>query len=209
MPQVWTKDEEVNFLKDISAGKNINEIALQYNRSPSALNLRLKKIIYENMKGGAKEESLAKLLHMDINKVKQLFYEYQGFIDKKAEQGIIPAQTASTLINKETIKTEHKNDNFSKIEAPTPPKLLNIGGNKTENKSEHKSKLNSEVNNIPQFEQDNRIKFAEKLSKIKKENKIMKELVDNSELRKKINKMIREGVLDKKIKKVIRKAISQ
>jgi hypothetical protein len=183
MPQVWTKNEEIDFLKKIKEGKSINELATQYNRSPSGLTLRLKKIIYENINNNVKESSLAKLLNMKESQITQYKNDYEKFIKYKENKGIHASQTKSTLVS--NIKVPSINTPKFPLNNPVP----HVGGNN--------DSLESNSN-----------KFFEKLNKIKKENKIMKELVDNVEFRKKINKMIENGILDKKIKKIIKKTIS-
>lgn len=84
-PVVWDKNEELKFLQEIASGKSMEIIAKEHDRSASALDLRLKKIIFDNITAGKKEESMAKLLNMPHDKVKQYFYEYKGFLEKKGK----------------------------------------------------------------------------------------------------------------------------
>lgn len=80
---LWTKDEEIRFLKDISKGMDIVKISEKYNRSVNALELRLKKIIYDNIESGKKDSELARKIKLPEDKIKQYYYEYKGFIEKK------------------------------------------------------------------------------------------------------------------------------
>ncbi|ARF08789.1 hypothetical protein Catovirus_1_839 [Catovirus CTV1] len=80
---LWTKEEEIEFVKDISNGKELNDLAGKYNRSANALGLRLKKIIYDNIESGRSEKKLANITKISEDKIKQYYYEYKGFIEKK------------------------------------------------------------------------------------------------------------------------------
>ena len=45
----WTREEEGKLLKLIASGKTCKELTGGFNRSENALELRLKKIIYDNI----------------------------------------------------------------------------------------------------------------------------------------------------------------
>lgn len=192
MPQVWTSQEEIEFLKGISNKISIDELSKKHNRTPSAMELRLKKIVHENIKNGKSEEGLAKLLNLDIEKIKQYNYEYKAFIEKKEDHGITNNQTASTLIDKQVMNggTSSK----LTIEPPTKTKTINMYNKKL-------SSTNTKLEDAGTTKE----KFIKKITKLKKENKFMREVVDNRELRKKINQMIKDGSLDKKFKSVLKK----
>ena len=182
MPQVWTSNEEINFLKSISAKKDMKEISRIHNRSVSALELRLKKIIHDNIQSKtANEQSLAKLLNMNVDKIRQYNYEYKGFIEKKNNNN----QSESLNLN---------DNNKLVLEPPTKIKSINniSGGSKS----------------IYSDDPSTKEKFLQKINIIKKENKIMRHIVENSELRHKLNNLIRNGKIDKKVKKVIKKVIN-
>ena len=74
---IWTQEEELQFLKNLSAGKNLEELAIIHNRSVSALELRLKKIVYDNILNGTSQTSLALLLKIPEDKIVQYCYEYK------------------------------------------------------------------------------------------------------------------------------------
>ena len=82
---LWTNQEEINFIKDISMGQKISDLANKYNRSTSALELRIKKIIYDNIISGKNEYNLSKILKIPKEKIKQYYYEYHGFLEKKGK----------------------------------------------------------------------------------------------------------------------------
>jgi hypothetical protein len=52
MTKRWTREEEASLIKDISSGRRFNELIPKYNRTELALEMRLKKIVYENIIGG-------------------------------------------------------------------------------------------------------------------------------------------------------------
>jgi hypothetical protein len=199
MPQIWTSQEEIEFLKGISNKQTIDDLSKKHNRTSSAMELRLKKIVFENMQSGKSETSLAKLLNIDIDKIRQYNYEYKGFLEKKEDGGIINNQTASTLIDKNIINNSSTHTKLT-IEPPTKSKTIN---------RYDKKKSSTNVYNHGGGNDNSKEKFISKIKKIKKENKLMKEVVDNKELRKKINKMIKDGSLDKKFKSVLKKVINE
>lgn len=78
----WTRDEELELIKDISNQITLDKLTLKHNRTESALELRLKKIIYENALSGKSLESIAKLLNLPEDKTRQYFYSYKDFKEK-------------------------------------------------------------------------------------------------------------------------------
>ena len=78
----WTREEELTLIKDVADGKSLDVIATKHGRSASAMELRLKKIIYENASSGKSLESISKLLKLSEDKVRQYFYSYKEFKEK-------------------------------------------------------------------------------------------------------------------------------
>ena len=70
MTNKWTAEEEIKLVNDISKGKTFSDLKDQYNRTELALELRLKKIIYENINAGKTASSLAKSLKLQEDKIK-------------------------------------------------------------------------------------------------------------------------------------------
>lgn len=156
MNKRWTRDEEMRLIKDISAGKDFYELADNYNRSSNALELRIKKIIYDNIQVGKTIEQLSRILNMSPQRISN-YYDHYRDINKK---------------------------NNDKIE-----------NNKEDKVSERNDKNNQDNENVKDMKK--------KMDKIKKENKILKMIINNIEYRQKINNLIRNGSLDKDIKKII------
>ncbi len=84
MPIGWTKDEEKQLISEISNKKPYDEISKIHNRSISAILLRINKIVYDNVNAGKSEKSLASLFKMDVDKIKQAYYEHKSFIERKS-----------------------------------------------------------------------------------------------------------------------------
>ena len=172
MPVPWTKDEEIKLLKEIADKKSISELAKIHDRSENAIELRLKKLIYDNIVGGKSKSSLAKLLNIEPDKIKQYYYEYKGFIEKKG-----------MTVDKEKLSDiEHKLD-----------KDISREKSKKSEKSDKSNKSKKEE------------KIKDRLRKLEKENKVMKEILDNIGMKKKIDKLIDHGFLNSKIKSIIKK----
>lgn len=166
MPDKWTKNEERELIRDISNGKSFKDIANAHNRSETAVELRIKKIIYENIEKGLTPIKMSKILNISESKVSQFYYEYKGFTEKKQNGGV------SNLVDGEKKET----------------KLSTIPENKMDNKAEIKPD-NKEV----------------KINKLLRENELMKEIIDNIEMKRKINKYVKEGILGEDVKDIIRK----
>lgn len=91
----WTSEEELNLVKDISTGISLEILAQKHNRPITAIELRLKKIIYGNVSSGKTVEQISKLLNLSEDKIKQHYYSYK---DHKEKYDITPN------INKQNIK---------------------------------------------------------------------------------------------------------
>jgi hypothetical protein len=152
----WNKDEELKLIKSISNGQDLESISKNHNRSVSAVELRLKKIIYENASQGKSIEKISKMLKLPNDKVKQYFYSYKEF----AEKHNTPTQSI-------------------KPEQHVQP--VHEGGE-------------------PEIYKDNKVI----LHGLEIENKILKLVVENRELKHKLNNLIKEGSVDKGIKDFIK-----
>ena len=85
MKSRWTKDEEIKFIKSLSKGRSFEELSLDHDRSVSALELRLKKIIYDNIIKGIEASKLSKKLNIDEDKIMQYYYSYKEFREKNGK----------------------------------------------------------------------------------------------------------------------------
>ena len=111
MPDKWTKDEERELIRDISNGKTFQEIALAHNRSETAVELRIKKIIFENIEKGMNSNKLSSILKLSESKINQFYYEYKGFTEKKQNGGVANL-VDNNLNNKINNKINNSYSNF-------------------------------------------------------------------------------------------------
>jgi DNA-binding CsgD family transcriptional regulator len=79
----WSKDEESKLLKYIQSGKTFAEISGEFNRSENALEMRLKKIIYENIQAGKSPSKISELLNINTEKIMQYNYSYKEHLERE------------------------------------------------------------------------------------------------------------------------------
>jgi hypothetical protein len=82
----WTTVEESRLLKLIASGKTCKELSggsYNFNRSENALELRLKKIIYDNINNKKPVEKISELLNINKDTIMQYYYSYKDYIEKQ------------------------------------------------------------------------------------------------------------------------------
>jgi len=79
----WEKDEEAMLLKGIASGKSINDISTELQRGGNAIQLRLKKIIYDNVNANKSIADISKVLNMPKEKITQYYYAYKEHQEKQ------------------------------------------------------------------------------------------------------------------------------
>ena len=84
----WTIEEESKLLKLIASGKTYKELSGGFNRSENALELRIKKIIFENISNGKSADRVSSLLNMPKDKIMQYYYAYKDYINKQDNNNI-------------------------------------------------------------------------------------------------------------------------
>jgi Fe-S oxidoreductase len=84
----WTLEEEKKLIKAVKHGEKIDSLAKAFNRSENALELRIKKIIYDTISEKRSLKSIAKSLNFTEDKVKQYFYSYKDMMEKKGKKTI-------------------------------------------------------------------------------------------------------------------------
>jgi len=167
----WTKEEESKLLKNIQSGKTYTEMAGGFNRSENALEMRVKKIIYENIKSGKTPSKISELLNINSDKIMQYYYSYKEHLERENKQnGGTTGEIENNKISKlENINIHHDIQNLSSRQIGGTPhniKLLKL--------REQNEKLNLLLENYI---------LKEKLSKIMKsdkniQNDILKALLD-------------------------------
>lgn len=189
----WTKEEELDLIKDIANGLQIEHIATKRNRSNSAIELRLKKIIYENIIAGRSVEIMSKKIHLPIDKIKQYFYSYKDF--KEKHSGDVDNQT-NLKTNNSDIFGEHKHRSdratvFSKLHH----EIEQIKENADE------KHISVHVNHHGGAKLDD---LENKIKQLELENKLINLIVENKQLNSQLSKLIKEGKVDKNIKVAIK-----
>jgi len=104
----WTLDEEKQLIKAIKHGKSFESLAKEFNRSENALELRIKKIIYDTISEKKSLKSIAKSLNFNEDKVKQYFYSYKDMMEKKGKKTIDIVDDDKREKEKETDKDKDK-----------------------------------------------------------------------------------------------------
>lgn len=79
----WTRQHELELINDVANGKSLEMFAQGHNRSVSAVELRLKKIIYENCVSGKSFQTISQLLKINLDKITQYYYSYKEFKEKR------------------------------------------------------------------------------------------------------------------------------
>ena len=118
----WTLEEEKKLIKAIKHGVNLDNLAKQFNRSENALELRLKKIIYDTIAEKKSLKSIVKSLNFTEDKVKQYFYSYKDMMEKKGKKTIDiidddkdKEKEKDKYKRKDKKKIDHKGANLERI----------------------------------------------------------------------------------------------
>lgn len=161
----WTREEEELMIRDIINGHSFETIAGKHDRTPLAIELRLKKIIYENIANGKSFQSISKLLKINEDQLKQYYYSYQELKQKRSGHPQPIIQQQSTTNN-----TSHSHQS---------------GGSNINDQLHHKLKKLELENKILRLVVENK-KLSHQLNKLIKDGKVDKNI-------KKIIKMIRKS----------------
>ena len=171
----WTLEEESKLLKLIASGKTCKELTGGFNRSENALELRLKKIIYDNINNNKSVEKISNLLHLNKDIVMQHYYSYKDYTEKQKggnleNPGDNNVNISSTKINSDTkINKLHNLTN----------QMNNINGNTNINTNNNTNK------NMIGGNTSGRIHILEE------QNRKMKLILENYVLKHKITKLLR------------------
>jgi hypothetical protein len=75
----WTHNEELKLIKSIKNKKSIEEIAKMHNRDSSSIELRLDKIIYENMERNNDVEYISSILNLTQDEIIKKYNSYKKY----------------------------------------------------------------------------------------------------------------------------------
>lgn len=181
----WTVQEESKLLKLLASGKTCKELTGGFNRSENALELRVKKIIYENITKGKEPERISTLLNYPKDKVMQYYYSYKDYIGKQ-QGGNIGSE--NNRVDKITQLEMNMNQEAKQ----------NINGGSTGNTG---NTGNNMINNIKDIKGgnggnngNNGISGNSGISKfesIENQNKNMKLIIENYILKQKLAKLLK------------------
>jgi len=107
--------EEEKLIKEISKGLDIDDISKLHNRSYNAIELRIKKIIYDNLSinnSSNKVDKLAKLFKLSKDTINQFYKDYKHFIDRKQTE---KEKTENKTENNKTEPASKKMDSLNKL----------------------------------------------------------------------------------------------
>jgi len=199
----WSKNEELNFVKDIAGSKTLEELSIKYVRSKEELEHRLSKIIHDNLLSGKSLDKISVILKMPIDKVHSLFNSYiaanasNGVSGANAGNGVNGANMGN-IVN----GANAGNGGVSAVNMGNIVNGANMGNIVSGVNAIHKPNMSSlglgkvYINNTQTNCVDN-FKFLEN------ENKIMKIIIENKNLKKEINDLIKLGRIHKDVLKLI------
>ena len=169
----WTLDEEKLLIRTIKSGESLENLSKELNRSENALELRIKKIIYDNIAAEKPISTLSRNLNMSSDKIKQYFYSYKDMMDKKGKTTVDIKEDIHSNSNK---KDNHDNDNV----------LSNI-----------QRHVNKETEREMNKEREKHKDKQKEITKIKMQNEKMETILKNIELKMELKKVIKGNKLDK------------
>ena len=154
----WSVEEEKMLINDIKNNKSFQELSLKYNRSPNALELRIKKIIYDNISANKSVKLIGGHLNLPEDKIMQYYYSYKEMLEKKG-------QPVNNLEKTNNIPVK----NIKKIDGGNNLSVKQNGGINRDNESK------STIDNI---KEQNDV-FEEILKNVRSRQKLLKLLKDN------------------------------
>ena len=82
----WTQDKELELITMIKNNINVEDIAKRFNKSKHEIELRLGKIIHENLKGNKTIDIISKLINMSNDKIVKYHCLYKD--NKKVDDSV-------------------------------------------------------------------------------------------------------------------------
>lgn len=122
----WTLEEEKKLIKAVKHGDSLDRLAKDFNRSENALELRIKKIIYDTISEKKSLKSTAKSLNFTEDKVKQYFYSYKDMMEKKGKKTI-------DIVDDDKDKDKKKNNELEREKKKINHKTANLERIKNQN----------------------------------------------------------------------------
>ena len=106
MPNKWSDDDEINLINMLKEKKSIKEIDRKLDRSDNAIEQRINKIVYENIKSGKTEESIAKSLKISVEDIKSYYENRKLFLEQKLKG--VAKEVGISVADKKNTSSETK-----------------------------------------------------------------------------------------------------
>jgi hypothetical protein len=171
----WTLEEEKRLIKAVKHGDDLSSLAKELDRSENALELRVKKIIYDTIAANKSISSISRNLNLSEDKIRQYFYSFKDMMDKKGK---------STIDINDKEETHEKDDK----------NVLSQLGRETQHKKTHKSNSHK----------TNKVSDKSNLEKIELQNQKIGIILKNIELKHELKKALKDNKLDKKEIEILR-----
>ena len=203
----WTLEEEKKLIREVKNGSNLSGLSKELNRSENALELRIKKIIYDSIAGNKSINSISRSLNLPEEKVKQYFYSYKDMMEKTGKKTIDIDKKNDIDKNKETDILSNINLQMQINENNKEKK--NNKGDKEEKEykggSRKEHKRNSKKDHHKDHHKDHR---QIDLDKLKRQNDKMETILKNIQLKNEIKKALKTNKLDKREIKIVKDVIN-
>jgi len=171
----WTKETELLMIRDFVRIGDINIIAKKYNKTVGDIELRIKKIIYENIEYGKSREVIASKFKISIDKVNEYYNSYKNIIESKMKK---------ELFDKPSIHQSGGIDGYQQaIE-------------------EMKKEIVADTPVRPVVE-ENVDKLETIAKEIELRNKVMQLIIENKKLQEKIDELIENKKIDDSVKEIL------
>jgi hypothetical protein len=193
-PPEWSRQEEESLLRELASGMSREELSVKHNRSSSAIDLRIKKIVFDNVTDGKTEDRMAKMLNVPQETIKQYYYEYKGFLEKKGKFESAVSNIKSGADGSIVNGNGNGNGNGNTVVEPVGKPAI------------EPTKLMTSTKLPDQSRKDQVGGAISKLQRIERENVYMKAILENIEMKKQIGKLVKAGVIDKSVGRTLRRA---
>jgi hypothetical protein len=207
----WTGDEELKLIRMLTNKKSLKEISRDLKRTENAVEQRINKIIYENIKNSGKTPKMvATALNMQEEDVNSYFKAREEYIKQNLKR-LAKDIGGETEITKREI-VENIEDNLTGGTKQKKEIVENIEGDLTGGTKQKKEIVENIEDNLTggtkQKKETPKNALDKKdilLSRLEYENRFIRTLIENKVLHKQLNKLIKDGKIDPNVKILLKK----
>lgn len=176
----WSRDDEKNLIGAISSGTSIEEFSVRSGRNLRSSQQRLKKIIYTNVMNGKTISVISSSFHMPEDVVRNMFYDYKKLNDSFGSigQNVQPMQPMLSTVP---------------LQQPRQSSLPY----EDQNIVQHGGKSSSGKDALTK-------RMDKRLKKLDDENHMLKIIIENKELHRKLDRLIKDGIVDPGVKLLLK-----